>query len=91
MPWRDVAAQAFKIDPWQRFFGAVQISQGAFEHRASPEIVLARGMVKGDRHLNQTLKMTPGGVSARDGVPDVLQHLVGVKKMPAVEKADAPD
>ena len=57
LPVRKHSTQARKIELRERVLGANEIAAGPVKNRSRANKVVARLMMKGDRHLNQTLKM----------------------------------
>src|SRR5258708_5431770 len=95
-PECQLSAQPVEIEIRKRAFSAVKISHGTFQNRPRPHQVASGRVMKSDRQLNQTLEMetemlTVGAVEGhltRNRAPHVLEHLMRVEKLGAVEQTD---
>jgi hypothetical protein len=89
LPIRKLGTQALKVNQRERVFRPSQIAACPIKDRSRSNKVLARLMMKSDGQLNQALQMSAPNASTKQGSPNVLQHLVCVEEMGAVEESDA--
>jgi len=88
------SVQPVEIEIGERAVGAVKISHGTCQNRPRPHKVASGCMMESDCQLNQTLEMqteipTLGAVEGpitRNRAPHVLEHLMRVEKLSAVEQ-----
>src|ERR1700677_133396 len=97
-PIRHVGTQPVEVEIGERAISAVQVAQGALQHRARADMVVPRLVVEGYRQLHHALDVTAKvllrGAAARpvlrQGTPHVLENFVSVEKVSAVEEIDPP-
>ena len=66
----------------------LQLCQGGFEERFHSDEVVASGMVKRSRELNEPLQ--EGLFRFGGGQPDFFPDFVGLKKLAGIEQGDSP-
>jgi hypothetical protein len=84
-----LSAQPIEIEIGKRAVRSVEVANGALQNRARADMVASGLVMKGDRQLNHTLEVPAQGTMTGSLTPGVLENLVGVEKVCAVEQIKA--